>query len=130
VVEQRAHEGRRGRRLVGERVLEHAGPGVEHALGDGLDQGALRAEVVEDGGARDSRELRDPAIVTFSKPRAANRDRATSRIRSRWLRGPVPRRGRISGMDPSLNPGWTRVQHGIGGRAKGAAGYGVEETFS
>jgi hypothetical protein len=59
MVEQRAHERRRGRRLVGERVLEHAGPGVEHALGDGLDERALRAEVVEDGGSHHARLLRD-----------------------------------------------------------------------
>ena len=58
-VEEPAHQGRRRGARVGQRAVEHHPVVREHALGDRLDQGALRAEVVEDGGARDARELRD-----------------------------------------------------------------------
>ena len=59
VLEEGAHQGGSRALLVLERALDHGLVVAEGLVGDGLDQRVLRAEVVEDGRARDAGELRD-----------------------------------------------------------------------
>ena len=57
-LEERAQQHRRRRPAVGERVLEQQHVARQHLGGDRVDQRVLRAELVEDGGARDAGRLR------------------------------------------------------------------------
>ena len=66
LLEQRADDEKRRARRVRERVAEHALVVRDDLLGDRLQQGVLRAEVVEDGGPRDpglSGDLRHGHVV-------------------------------------------------------------------